>query len=170
MKTYDYLIFVASINENMKLAKSMEETLVRLGKTSKIIDIVNERLPLYSSDIEENEGIPQRIIKSVEEMKISKGYIVIAPEYNYSIPPTLTNFIAWVSRVGSDFRVCFQEKPVLLATSSGGGGEDVLNAMRVQFTKLGSLVMPRQIRATYEKKPSQETLIKTIKQLIYFSV
>lgn len=124
---------------------------------------------MYTSKKEDEEGIPEVIGSLVKEMKDSKAYIFVAPEYNYSIPPTLTNFVAWVSRVGDDFRVLFSEKAILNATFSGGGGADVLNAMRVQFTKLGAMVMPREVLVNYSKPLNEESLQKTLSQLIKFS-
>jgi len=169
MASVDYLIIVASIEQNMKLANSIQEQLGSLDQSSKIIGIVALDLPMYTSKREDEDGIPEAISNLVEEMKAAKAYIFVAPEYNYSIPPTLTNFIAWVSRVGDDFRLLFSEKAVLNATFSGGGGADVLNAMRVQFTKLGAMVMPREVLANYKKPLNTESLKKTLSQLIKFS-
>ncbi|MDF1878121.1 NAD(P)H-dependent oxidoreductase [Sulfurimonas sp. SAG-AH-194-C20] len=169
MKTVDYLIIVASSEQNMKLGNSIREHLEILEKTSKIIDIVSLDLPMYTSQKEDKDGIPKVISSLVEEMKSAKAYIFVAPEYNYTIPPSLTNFVAWVSRVGDDFRVLFSEKAILNATFSGGGGADVLNAMRVQFTKLGAMVMPREVLANYAKPLNTESLEKTLLQLIKFS-
>ncbi len=168
MKNIDYLIIVASINENMKLAHRIENELTALSQSSKVIDIVALNLPMYTSKREE-DGIPESIVSLTEEMQATKGYIFVAPEYNYSIPPTLTNFVAWSSRVGDNFRVLFSEKAVLNATFSGGGGMDVLSAMRVQFTKLGAVVMPREVLTNYGKPLNLESLQKTLKQLIKFS-
>jgi len=169
MESVDYLIIVASIEQNMKLAHSIQEQLGSLDQSSKIIDIVALDLPMYTSKREDEDGIPEAISSLVEEMKAAKAYIFVAPEYNYSIPPTLTNFIAWVSRVGDDFRVLFSEKAILNTTFSGGGGADVLNAMRVQFTKLGAMVMPREILVNYAKPLNAQSLQKTLSQLIKFS-
>ncbi|MDF1883100.1 NAD(P)H-dependent oxidoreductase [Sulfurimonas sp. SAG-AH-194-C21] len=169
MDTVDYLIIVASVEQNMKLANSIHEQLKTLEQSSKIIDIVALDLPMYTSQREDVDGIPEVISSLVGEMKRAKAYIFVAPEYNYSIPPTLTNFVAWVSRVGDDFRVLFSEKAILNATFSGGGGADVLNAMRVQFTKLGAMVMPREVLANYAKPLNAESLEKTLSQLIKFS-
>jgi chromate reductase, NAD(P)H dehydrogenase (quinone) len=169
MQTVDYLIIVASVEQNMKLAHSIHEHLGALEQTSKIIDIAALDLPMYTSTAEDEDGIPEVINTLVTEMKSAKAYIFVAPEYNYSIPPTLTNFVAWVSRVGDDFRVLFHEKAILNATFSGGGGADVLNAMRVQFTKLGAMVMPREVLANYAKPLNAESLEKTLSQLIKFS-
>ena len=166
MESVDYLILVASIEQNMKLANSTQDQLGAVEQSSKVIDIVALDLPMYTSKREDEDGIPEVIGSLVEEMKHAKAYIFVAPEYNYSIPPTLTNFVAWVSRVGDDFRVLFSEKAILNATFSGGGGADVLNAMRVQFTKLGAMVMPREVLVNYSKPLNAESLQKTLSQLI----
>jgi len=169
MKSIDYIIIVASINENMKLAHTIKKELDLLNKNSDIIDIIKLDLPMYSSQHEIEKGIPDAIKSIVTTMSHAKAYIVVAPEYNYSIPPSLTNLVAWVSRIGDDFRALFNERPILIATFSGGGGDDVLNAMRVQFTKLGSLVIPRQVLVNYKSILRKESLVKTLHQLIKFS-
>lgn len=99
----------------------------------------------------------------------AKAYIIVAPEYNFTIPPSLTNLVAWVSRVGDGFRELFSEKPILIATFSGGGGDDVLNAMRVHFTKLGAVVILGQILTNYSKPLEGDSLHKTLQQLIKFT-
>lgn len=169
MESPNFLIIVASVNENMKLAHTIQTELDSLNKSSEILDLITLNLPMYSSITEQTDGIPDAIEAIVSKMKAAKAYIIVAPEYNYSLPPSLSNFIAWVSRVGDDFRVLFNEKPTLIATFSGGGGEDVLNAMRVQFTKLGALVIPRQVLANYKQKLNKESLIKTLSQLMKFA-
>lgn len=169
MKSADYLIIVASVNENMKLAHAVKSELDTLGKSAEIVDIVALDLPMYSSKAEAQHGIPEPVDTVAKRMKRAKAYIIVAPEYNYSMPPSLTNFIAWVSRIGDDFRGLFNEKPILIATFSGGGGDDVLNAMRIQFTKLGAVVIPRQVLANYKQTLNTESLGKTLAQLIKFT-
>jgi len=162
----DYLIIVASVNENMKLAIKIQNKLKDMNKSSSILDVVKEDIEMYTSVNEQINGIPKKINNIVESMKKVKGYIIISPEYNYSIAPTLTNLIAWVSRVGDDFRELFNEKIILLGTFSGGGGTDALNAKRTQFTSLGSLVIPREILVNYKKPLNEDSLEKTLKQFI----
>ena len=48
MESVDYLIIVASIEQNMKLANSIQEQLGSLDQSSKIIDIVALDLPMYT--------------------------------------------------------------------------------------------------------------------------
>lgn len=158
------LIFVSSLNENMKLAHQLQEQLQQLNQNSKIINLVELHLPMYDSLKEENDGIPPIIQELIVEMKSATGYLFVSPEYNFSLPPVHVNFIAWVSRVGEDFRELFALKTIQLATHSGGDGTNVSNAMRIQFTKLGSIVMPRDIVTTYQlalKKESSKRILNT---------
>ncbi|PHR69003.1 MAG: NADPH-dependent FMN reductase [Arcobacter sp.] len=164
-----YIIFVASLNENMKLAKKVEEQLKQEGKTSEIINLVELNLPMYDSLKEEKDGIPNGILDLISKMQETQGYIFVSPEYNFSLPPVLVNFIAWVSRADEDFRKVFTLKPIQLAVHAGGGGSDVSAAMRNQFTRLGALVMPREIIATYQKPIEDGSLKRILEQFIQIS-
>lgn len=144
------VIFVSSLNENMKLATILHEQLKSLDKESRIINLVELDLPLYTSYKEEHEGIPEIIHTLTAQMQEAQGYIFVTPEYNYSIPPMLTNAIAWISRSHPDFRSNFSNRVIQLATHSGSAGSDVMNAMRTQFIRLGAVVMPREIITHYK--------------------
>ncbi len=161
-----YLIFVASLNENMKLAAVLRKQLKEFGKESEIINLVDLLLPMYDSFKEENDGIPKEIESIIFKMKNADGYIFVTPEYNFSLPPVLVNFIAWISRVGDDFRELFALKVIQLATHSGGGGSDVTNAMRSQFTKLGAIVMPREIITTFQSQLREDSSKRILEQFI----
>ena len=164
-----YIILVASLNENMKLAQTLQEQLSMLDKESKIINLVNLELPLYDSLKEEKDGIPKPIFDLMESMDKAQGYIVVSPEYNGSIPPVLSNTVAWISRASEDFRKLFNEKVILLASHSGSGGTGVTQAMRSQFMKLGSIVLSREILTTYENKLNVPSSKKIVEQFIKFT-
>lgn len=163
-----YLIFVASLNENMKLADVVKKQLTELNKDSEIINLVDLNLPMYDSYKEEHDGIPKKIDEIISKMQQADGYIFVSPEYNFSLPPVLVNFIAWISRVGDDFRELFTLKTIQLATHSGGGGQDVSNAMRNQFTRLGSIVMPREIITTYQNPLREDSSKRILEQFVNF--
>ncbi len=160
------LIFVSSLNENMKLASNLQGQLKELGEESEIINLVDLNLPMYDSLKEERDGVPSRIDALIKKMSGASGYLFVTPEYNFSLPPVLVNTIAWVSRVGDDFRELFTLKTIQLSTHSGGGGSDVTNAMRSQFTRLGSIVMPREIIATYQNPLRPESSKKILEQFV----
>lgn len=164
-----YLIFVSSLHENVKLAHIIQKQLEKENQQSKIINLVGLNLPLYDTDKEQNMGIPKEIDSILSQMDQAQGYIFVAPEYNYSIPPVLSNFVAWVSRSNDDFRKLFKLKYIQLATHSGSGGNDLINAMRIQFTKLGSIVMPREIITTYQTPPKLESCDRILAQFISLS-
>ena len=164
-----YTILVASLNENMKLAKLIQNHLEAMKIQSEIINLVDLNIPLYDSFKETNDGIPSKILELSNTMKNATGYIIIAPEYNFSIPPVLTNVIAWLSRSGENFRELFTLKYVQLATHSGITGIDVCNAMRTQFSKLGAIVAPREILTTYDKHIEEGSLQRILTQFISIS-
>lgn len=161
-----YLIFVSSLNKNMELAKVLQEQLSQNGKDSKIINLVDLNLPLYDSVKEEKDGIPKVLEGIISQMETASGYVFISPEYNYSTTPVLLNFIAWVSRIGDDFRKLFTLKVVQLATHAGGGGQDGVNAMRVQLVRLGSIVMPREIITSYTNPLREDSSKRILEQFI----
>jgi len=160
------LIFVATLNENMKLANSIQEQLKDENIDSEIINLVDLNLPMYDTNKEQNDGIPQGALDLAQKMQESKGYIFVSPEYNFSLPPVLVNMIAWISRIGEDFRALFTLKKIQLATHSGSNGIDGLNAMRAQFTRLGAIVMPREILTTYEKSLRVDSSKRVLEQFV----
>ncbi|KHG33197.1 MAG: NADPH-dependent oxidoreductase [Epsilonproteobacteria bacterium] len=164
-----YTILVASLNENMNLARKIRQTLEAMHLKSEIINVVDLNVTMYDTDKEAAHGIPSAVLTLSETMKKATGYIIVAPEYNYSIPPVLTNIIAWLSRSGESFRELFALKYVQLATHSGSGGNDVCNAMRTQFSKLGAIVAPREIIATYDTPIEEESLGRILSQFVGIS-
>lgn len=164
-----YAILVASLNENMNLAKVIQNHLETMNIQSEIINLVALNVTMYDTAKEANEGIPPQILVLAKTMKQSSGYIVVAPEYNYSIPPVLTNVVAWLSRNGESFRELFLLKRIQLATHSGGGGSDLCNALRTQFTKLGAIVVPREIITTYDKHIEEGSLNRILTQFVGIS-
>ena len=162
------LIFVASLNENMKLADTIKTKLDKQNINSKIINLVNLNLPMYDTLKEQNDGIPQIALGLAKEMQDAKAYIFVSPEYNFGVPPVLVNTIAWISRIGDNFRALFTLKKIQLATHSGSNGQDLLNSLRSQFTRLGAIVMPREIIVTYEKQCKEDSLEKILQQFESF--
>ncbi|MCT7911938.1 NAD(P)H-dependent oxidoreductase [Arcobacter lacus] len=158
------LIFVASLNENMSLANLVKSKLESKKIDSRIINLVDLNLPMYDTFKEQNDGIPQVALDLAKQMEEATAYVFVSPEYNYGVPPVLVNAIAWISRIGDNFRKLFSLKKIQLATHSGSGGQDLLNALRSQFTRLGAVVMPREIIATYEKKCKEDSLERILEQ------
>lgn len=113
-------------------SKSINQTLVQLAadKISRhqvnIIDIRDFPMPIYSSDIEENEGFPDTA-KAVRALfSEHDAFIIASPEHNGSMPAVFKNLIDWVSRLGDMETPMFggklagDKKPVLLLSTSPG--------------------------------------------------
>ncbi|MCT7573954.1 NAD(P)H-dependent oxidoreductase [Aliarcobacter butzleri] len=158
------LIFVASLNENMNLANVIKSKLENKGINSEIINLVELNLPMYDSNKEQNDGIPKVVLDLAQQMQNSTAYIFVSPEYNFGVPPVLTNTIAWVSRIGDNFRKLFTLKKIQLSTHSGISGQDLLNSLRIQFTRLGAIVMPRDIVSINEKRYKEDSLERILSQ------
>lgn len=162
------LIFVASLNENAKLANTLQAQLNENSIKSEIINLIDLNLPMFDSKKETEDGIPQTALDLSKKMKDATGYIFVSPEYNFSVPPVLVNMIAWVSRIGDDFRDLFTLKKIQLATHSGSNGIDLLNVLRNQFTRLGSLVMPREIVTSYANPLREDSSKRILDQFSNF--
>ena len=158
-------ILIASSNNNQKLGLKLQELALKEGCEVELINLVDLRLPLYSTVEEEENGIPETVLDLATKILELKAFIIVAPEYNGVMPPVLNNAMAWTSRATKDWRDAFNEKIVGLATHSGGGGAKGLQAMRIQFQHLGANVLAREILTTYEKPLNEETAIGMIKSL-----
>lgn len=159
------MIIVASLGQNLVLAKSLQEILKKKGLDLEILNLVDLDLPLYSTK-EQKIGLPPKAMECYDLVHKAKALIVLAPEYNAGIPPVLSNFIAWVSVVSKDWREVFKNKSALIGTHSGSGGVNVLNAMRIQLSYLGMNVMGRDILIHYKKPLVDQSAQEILEQFI----
>ena len=95
----------------------------------------------------------------------ANGFIFCAPEYNGSIPPVLTNLFAWISVSTNHWRDVFINKKAIIATHSGGGGNNLIQSMRIQLCHLGIVVLPRTIIVNKYSKFVEESTKEKIQQL-----
>ena len=162
-------ILVASSNNNQKLGLKLKELALAQNCEVDLINLVDLRLPLYSTVEEQENGIPESALDLATKILELKAFIIVAPEYNGVMPPVLNNAMAWTSRATKDWRDAFNEKIVGLATHSGGGGAKGLQAMRIMFQHLGANILAREILTTYEKPLNDESAIAMINSLVKLS-
>jgi len=72
--------------------------------------------PLYNQDLEP-QGLPSAVVAMGEAIVKADGLIIVAPEFNYSMPGVLKNAIDWLSRVPTK---PFAGKPVAIQSASPG--------------------------------------------------
>tara|TARA_Y100001978_G_C23532677_1_gene355751 strand:+ start:102 stop:638 length:537 start_codon:yes stop_codon:yes gene_type:complete len=160
------LIIISSSNgKNLELSKKFLEKSNELNIPSEIIDLTEFNIPLYNPRIHSKNEIPNEIISLKKKLFDTEKWIICAPEYNGSIPPILSNFIAWLSISGDDFRNLFNGQPIAIATFSGGPGIELITSLRIQLAHLGSQVVGRHLSANYNKPASEKSIEDILKRL-----
>ena len=153
-----FLMITATSGTNLELAERFADVAKDKGHHADIVDLAAMDLPMFtvvrSSDPEQSPDVSEL----TEQMIDADAWIVVAPEYNGSFPPTLNNAIAWLSRDWQNFRKMCTGKPVGLATHSGGGGAHVIMSMRSMFAFLGADVMGRSLTSGRNKDANPETI------------
>ena len=161
----DLIIISASCGQNLKLAKKFQEKSNELLFNSEILDLTTFDIPLYNPRIHTKKSIPVEIVEIKEKLFANEKWIICAPEYNGSIPPILSNLIAWLSISGEDFRNLFNGQPIAIATFSGGVGLELLTSLRIQLVHLGSQVLGRQLFSSFNKPVDMKTIEDIIQRL-----
>ena len=106
-ETKDLIIITASCGKNLELSKKFLEKSNELKISSEILDLTTLDIPLFNPRIHSKENIPNEIEELKQKLFEIERWVICAPEYNGSIPPILSNFIAWLSISGDDFRNLF---------------------------------------------------------------
>ena len=157
------LILSATNGTNLKLAHAFAAEATNSGAAAEVISLPDLQLPLYDSL--EGNSAGDGLLKLAQALRQHKSLIICAPEYNGSIPPVLSNAIAWLSVSTDDFRALFNGRPVALATHSGGGGQKVMLAIRQQLSHLGCTVLGREVLSTSQKAANPEAIAALVSQL-----
>ena len=158
------LICAASSGKNLDLAHRLQKLAGEQDIPSEVIDLTEVGLPLYSPQVDAL-GEPETFRAVADAFKRADGYFMVAPEYNGSIPPSLTNTIAWLSVASPDFRTLFNSRPAAIATHSGGGGSKVMVAMRMQLAHLGVNVIGRELITNSGKSLNEDSAVAVLRQL-----
>ncbi|MEC8978675.1 MAG: NAD(P)H-dependent oxidoreductase [Candidatus Thermoplasmatota archaeon] len=158
-------MITATSGTNLELAERFATVAREKGHDAEVVDLVEMNLPMFtvarSSDPEQKVDVSDL----TQKMTDADAWIVVAPEYNGSMPPTLNNAIAWLSGDWQNFRTMCTGKPVGLATHSGGGGAHVIMAMRHMFSFIGADVMGRSLTSGRNKEANPETIDAMIDNL-----
>lgn len=123
--------------------RSIANTLDELAPDDVAVSILDSigGLPHYSVNAE-HLGIPAAVTAMARAIYEADAVIVVAPEYNYSIPGVLKNAIDWLGRVSPQ---PFAGKPVALqtATSNESGGAVAQSHLREVMAALDALILNR---------------------------
>lgn len=159
-------IIVASTGNNVILGETIAEVARSMGHSASLVPLNNFALPLFTLEREATGPRPEGLTPLVKALKNSEAWVVLAPEYNGSFPPSLNNAVAWLSREGPDFRALFRHRPVALGTHSGGGGQHVIMAMRMHLAYVGCNVVGRSLIVNKTKPLSADSIEEVLRSLV----
>ena len=166
----DLIIISASCGKNLELSKKFQKKSNEMQINSEILDLTIFNIPLFNPRIHTKENIPVEIIEIKKKLFATERWIICAPEYNGSIPPILSNLIAWLSISGDDFRNLFNGQPIAIATFSGGVGLELLTSLRIQLVHLGSQVLGRQLFSSFSKPADMKAIEDMIQRLLQMQI
>ncbi len=168
MSNKKLLVITASNGENLKLAERFVVAGKKLNYSCDLLDLTlsENDLPIFNPRHNAKDTAPTNLESINLQMESHSHWVICAPEYNGSIPPILTNAIAWLSVQGKDFRSLFNERPIAIASFSGGGCMELLLSMRIQLTHLGALVLGRQLTSNKSKIAEDKSINAILNQLL----
>ena len=161
----DVLVIAASNGQNLKLAQRFVDQTRAQASSADLLDLTTLELPLFTARVKE-QGMPNGVQPLQQQLIAAPRWVICAPEYNGSIPPVLTNAIAWLSVQGDDFRALFNGRPIAIASFSGGNGMELLVSLRIQLTHLGAQVVGRQLLSNYAKPAKDESIADLMQRLM----
>lgn len=169
MKT---IIAFAGSNSSTSINKQLATYAAQLvtNVTVKILDLNNFEMPIYSSDREKENGLPQLAKDFVAEIKNADGIVISLAEYNGAYTGAFKNIFDWASRVEQK---TFLGKPMLLMATSPGarGGLSVLEMASDRFPRhnaniVGKFSLPSFNDNFSEGKITNQGLNKALLELV----
>ena len=161
-----FLFLSATNGSNLQLAVLLTGFAEEAGAATDIVRLEDLAMPLFTPSKKEANGVPDAATTLTQQFLKTDAIILLAPEYNGSIPPVITTAIAWMSVAGDDFRTAFNGRFAVVGTHSGGGGFKVVEAMRSQLNHLGMIVLARTFQTNFGKQQNPDSAKAIFKQLV----
>lgn len=127
---------------NGRLLQLAKAELERVGVEVDVFDLKSANLPMYDEDVLNAGGVPA-IDDAKARIAQSQGVLSVCPEYNYSLPGGVKNFLDWCSRPASTNPFKGRLAALMGATPGlGGTGQGQLALRHVLSMGLSMWVMP----------------------------
>ena len=130
------IIAFAGSNSKHSINKQLVTYASSLLKDAKaeVLDLNDYELPLFSVDLEKEQGYPENAKKFLSKIKDSDGIIISLAEHNGAYTAVFKNLLDWMSRIES--KVFYGNPMLLMATSNGArGGRSVLDMASSRFPR-----------------------------------
>lgn len=104
------------------------------------LDLNDFPVPMYGVDREEEEGIPEDIVKLTKLIQKADGIVISLAEHNGAYSAVFKNIFDWISRLEAKV---FKTTPVLLLSASPGGrgGQSVMDIALDRFPRHGATIV-----------------------------
>ena len=120
-----------------------------------VLDLNDYPLPIYSVDLETEEGFPENAVLFHQKLKESDLIIISFAEHNGSYAVVFKNLFDWVSRV--ELKMFEDKKLFLLSTAPGPrGGIGVLEHAVDRFPRHGAVISAVYTLPQYHQNFSME--------------
>ncbi|MDR3007690.1 MAG: NAD(P)H-dependent oxidoreductase [Sphingobacterium sp.] len=136
MKIFAFAGSNSSTSINKQLVKFVLKSFE--GHEINLIDLNDYNMPVFSVDLEKN-GFPQEAQLFLDHIASSDMIICSLAENNRSYSVAFKNVFDWASRINVKV---FQDKPMLLMTTSPGGygGGNVMAEAQKFFPQFGAII------------------------------
>src|SRR3569833_399603 len=138
------LVLGASLRKesiNVRLAALAARSASAHGAEVTTVRYASLAVPPLDTDRLETDGVPEGARRFGDLLTETDGFIVAAPEYNYSVSGALKNLIDWTSRI-RPWPFIGRHGLLLSASTGQVGGLRGLWALRVPLEGLGAHVYP----------------------------
>lgn len=113
-------IAFAGSNSSKSINHQIVSFVASLTEQTNVLKLTDFEAPIYSSDIEEESGIPKGIVALNEQISSADRLIISVSEHNGNLSAFFKNTIDWLSRNDRDFLK--GKEVILLSCSPGPGG------------------------------------------------
>lgn len=136
------IITIAGSSSKKSINKSLVEFAGSLveGVEQINLDLNDYKLPLYSIDIEKEQGFPKDLLKLNKIVENADGIILSLAEHNGAYSAAFKNTFDWLSRIEGKV---WRNKPMLLLSTSPGarGGQSVMELALSRFPYNGGNIL-----------------------------
>lgn len=135
------LAFAGSNSSRSINFRLIKYTVDRMGtKEIRLLDMADMTLPVFSEDLERDEGYPPILTALLDTFRQTNGLILSVNEHNGNPSAFFKNMLDWLSRMDRDFLA--GTKIFLMSTSRGRrGGSASLEVVKMLLPRFGGEVV-----------------------------
>jgi NAD(P)H-dependent FMN reductase len=124
--------------------------------TVSLMELARHSYPMYSEDLEKEQGIPRAINELLERIRESSGLILSVNEHNGNPSAFFKNIVDWLSRADRNF---LADTPVLLMSTSGGkrGATGSLGVVEQMLPRFGARIVSTFSLPSYHENFNPES-------------